>query len=253
MTEDKQTFTTSADFAHIGISPKNKKFEINKTVGSFLAFLKSIASGAAISFNNLINKTKTSNINHSYRNLKNKNLLQALIIGVVAVSFLGLVFYFGRSRVASTANVLSGRPVAPKAIDKTNLNRVYEFPIRDNKGVEVSKIRYEITSIELYDSIIYKGQRARAVEGRAFLILNLKLLNQYTQEIAINSRDYIRLSVNKKDEKIAPDIHNDPVKVQAISTKYTRIGFPINESDKNNLNLYVGEINGEKQAIDVSL
>ena len=96
-----------------------------------------------------------------------------------------------------------------------------------------------------------KGQRARAVQGRNFLILNLKLTNQYTQAIEIKTSDYVRLSVNNKNEFLAPDIHNDPVAVQPISTKYTRIGFPINDSDKN-LMLRIGEIKGKKETIKLS-
>jgi hypothetical protein len=67
--------------------------------------------------------------------------------------------------------------------------------------------------------------------------------------IEINSRDYVRLIVDgNTKEMLAPEIHNDPVEAQAISTKYTRVGFPINTSDKN-LVLQVGEINGPKQTI----
>ena len=71
--------------------------------------------------------------------------------------------------------------------------------------------------------------------------------------IKINTKDFIRLSVNNnQNEWLAPDLHNDPVEVQAISTKNTRLGFPVNESDKN-LVLQVGEIEGYKQQISLSL
>lgn len=109
-----------------------------------------------------------------------------------------------------------------------------------------------LTSAELQDEIVIKGQKANAVKGKEFLIINLKLTNNYSKTIQINTRDYIRLSVNKSDEKLAADIHNDPVEVQAISTKYTRLGFPIDETDKN-LTLYVGEINGKKESITLNL
>jgi hypothetical protein len=42
------------------------------------------------------------------------------------------------------------------------------------------------------------------------------------------------------------------VEVQAISTKFTRVGFPINENDSD-LKLRVGEIEGEKETIPLEL
>jgi hypothetical protein len=51
---------------------------------------------------------------------------------------------------------------------------------------------------------------------------------------------------------LAPEIHNDPVEVQALSTKYTRLAFPIDDTYKD-LTLYVGEINGHKDAIKLNL
>jgi hypothetical protein len=132
------------------------------------------------------------------------------------------------------------------------LNREFTFPLRDNNGNEISDIKYIIRSAELRDEIIVKGSRATAVKGRTFLILNLKISNEYDQTISINTRDYVRLTVNdNEEEKLAPDIHNDPVEVQAISTKLTRIGFPVNDTDEN-LKLYVGEISGDKEIIELN-
>ncbi len=139
-------------------------------------------------------------------------------------------------------------PPAKKAL---NLNRQFTFPLLDSKGQEISKIKFSLETAELRDEIIVQGKRATAVKGRTFLILNFKINNDYNKSVQINTRDYVRLSVNGNDkELLAADIHNDPVEVQAISVKYTRLGFPINDSDKN-LKLKVGEINGAKQDIDL--
>jgi hypothetical protein len=105
---------------------------------------------------------------------------------------------------------------------------------------------------ELRDEIIVKGKQATAIKGRTFLIVNLKITNDFDKTITINTRDYVRLTVNKNSEKLAPDIHNDPVEIQADSTKYTRVGFPIDDTDKD-LTLTVGEINGPKQTIKLNL
>jgi len=103
------------------------------------------------------------------------------------------------------------------------------------------------------DEIVVKGQRATAIRGRTFLILTLKITNGYTRPIEIDTKDYVRLSVNgNRDEWLAPDIHNDPVLVQATSTKFTRVGFPVYDSDSDLL-LRVGEIEGKKEFIELSI
>lgn len=131
------------------------------------------------------------------------------------------------------------------------LNKEFEFPLRDQKGKEVSKIKFNFENAEKRDEIIVKGQRATAVKGRTFLILTLKITNAHNQAIEIDTKDYVRLTVNNNEnEKLAPDIHNDPVQVQADSTKFTRVGFPINDIDKD-LALYIGEIQGEKQKVEL--
>lgn len=133
---------------------------------------------------------------------------------------------------------------------KIPINKEFNFPIKDDKGKEVGSIKYLIDNAEKRDEILIKGQRATAIAGRTFLILNLKIENKSNQKIQINTRDYVRLSVNNGTEWLAPDIHNDPVEAQPIATKYTRVGFPISDTD-NKLKLQAGEINGNKTVVDL--
>lgn len=144
------------------------------------------------------------------------------------------------------------RVVIEKPKKLQQLNKVFSFPLRDQNGKEVSKFTYEVQNAELRDEIIVKGQKASAVKGRTFLIVNLKITNNYDRNIQLNVKDFIRLTTGGSNEKLAADIHNDPVDVQAISTKYTRVGFPINDTDKD-LKLQIGEISGNKQTINLSL
>lgn len=181
-------------------------------------------------------------------------LVILLIIGVVVISAIILAVKSSRAQNAQSTASGNGnaKPLAPSAKATQTINKEFSFPIKDDKGAEISKIKYVIETASLQDEILVKGERARAVQGRTFLILNLKITNNYKQGIQISSRDYVRLVVDgKKDELIAADIHNDPVEVQAISTKITRLGFPINETYKN-LELQVGEINGKKETININ-
>lgn len=175
------------------------------------------------------------------------------IAGVLLL--VALAYYAGGKFSASGENVLGSsfdqRAQAPKAKAKKALNKELLIPIKGDKGDELGKIRYLVESVELQDEILVKGQRARAVAGKTFLIFSIKITNSLNQGAQINTRDYMRLSVNSQKEMLAADIHNDPVQVQAISTKSTRIGFPINDNDKN-ITIYLGEIKGQKETIKLS-
>jgi hypothetical protein len=52
-------------------------------------------------------------------------------------------------------------------------------------------------------------------------------------------------------ELVAPDIHNDPIQIQPISTKESRLGFPVDDTVKN-FTLSVGELDGKKTTIPLS-
>lgn len=134
-----------------------------------------------------------------------------------------------------------------------DIAQMFSFPLRDEEGEELTNFTVELVSAEKRDEILVKGQKATAVVGRTFLILNLKITNNFDSGFSIDTKDYFRLAVNgNTNEWQAPDIHNDPVTVQAISTKMTRIGFPISDSDTQ-LILRVGEIGGAKQDLPLDL
>lgn len=195
-------------------------------------------------------------IAHLSRKVKRliKKPLFILIIGLVII--IPAVFYFWPKQSSTPALPITTINDNRVAIDKPKatqtLNKTYTFPLRDQSGKEVSKITFELQEAEIRDEIVIKGERATAVKGRTFFILNLKITNNYEKAVQINARDYVRLIVDNADEKLAPDIHNDPVEVQAISTKYTRLGFPIDDTFKS-LKLQVGEIEGKKDTINVNL
>lgn len=182
-------------------------------------------------------------------NMKSTLRFVALVVGAIAILFAG-------SKALSSMNFgtnANSTPSVKGALATNELNKEFSFPLKDAKGEEIGSIKYLVEKVELRDEIIVKGQRATAVSGRQFLILTVKVSNEFKQAIQINTRDYVRLSVNGNDaELLAPDIHNDPVEVQAISTKYTRLGFPINTTDKN-LTLLIGEINSdEKERVELT-
>lgn len=170
----------------------------------------------------------------------------ALLVTVAVISFL-----VGRTTTGGTGTAEPKTDVA-LPLSAQNINKEFSFPIKDENGKEISKVKYTIESVDKRNEIVVRGQKATAIKGRTFLILNIKLSNEFDKPVRINSRDYIRLTSQKHTDQIAPDIHNDPVEIQAKSTKETRLGFPLDETDKN-IKIYVGEINGEKTTIDITI
>lgn len=172
------------------------------------------------------------------------------ILIVIVIVFLGVgALFIGQNLLASSSDQ---RADAPRALATQKLDKELSFPIKDKEGKEVGKVKYLIQSIEKYDTVIVKGQKARAIKGRMFLVVNLKLTNTYGKSVDITTSDFLRLTVNDGKEKLAPDIHNDPVKVQGDSVKTTRAGFAINDTDKK-IKLLFGELNGKKQEIEIKL
>ena len=188
---------------------------------------------------------------HTIRNIKRRFKKSYILpIILVLVIFTG-IYLLTKTMNNNTSSIIGDsdqRVSLKKAKAQQLINKEFLFSLKDTKGKEVSKIKYFIQDAQLLDEIVVKGQRATAVQGRTFLIVYVKITNDFSSDISLKTRDYVRLIVNNSTEKLAPDIHNDPVEIQAISTKYTRLGFPINDTDKN-LILQVGEISGNKQNI----
>lgn len=199
-----------------------------------------------------LSRIDTSNLLNKIRIYGNRLPKNTLIVAVVVLIVVA-AFIFGNK--LNSGNFLDGgdnRLAAPSPLATQDLNKTYKFPLYDAKGKEVSKIDYIIQTANLQDAFIYQGKVATAVKGRTFLIFDLKITNPYSKTIEINAKDYVRVKLNGTSEQLAPEIHNDPVQIQANSTKYTRIGLPINDSDKN-IVLLVGELQGKKDSINLSL
>lgn len=193
-----------------------------------------------------------------YLKISWKKIFGLLIVLIVAGSLLILTSYFktngqikaeANTPAPAVSNQLSIEP--PTA--ESPINRDFTFNIQNDNGVDQGQIKYTLETAELRNEIVLKGQTATAVQGRTFLIINLKLKNDTNHTITVNTRDFVRLSVNNNTNQwLAPDIYNDPVDVQPISTKITRIGFAIADTDKS-FKLQVGEIDGKKEIIDLKL
>lgn len=202
----------------------------------------------------------TQKIKHAFSSLSqdryqqnNRKFKKIIPLAILFIAIGVTILISARALRASTQTTSQDARVqikGPKA--STTINKEFSFPLLDAKGKEITRLTYLVESAELRDEIIVKGTRATAIQGRTFLIVSIKISNNFDKALQINARDYIRLAVNGENEELlAADIHNDPVQVQPISVKTTRIGFPINDTDKN-ITLKVGEIKGDKEDINLS-
>ncbi len=176
---------------------------------------------------------------------------RTLYIFLIVLGGLILIRFLFTGKPSSQSSKAETEDIKPaKAVQ--SIDREFKFPLKDS-GEDVSDIKFFIDDAELREEIVVQGQKAVAVPGRIFLIVTIKISNSYEQAITMNTRDYVRLIVDgNQEEKLAPDIHNDPVEIQAISTKQTRLGFAIDDNDKP-LSLQVGEIEGDKETIELDL
>lgn len=223
-----------------------KALQIKLSYPDIFSVLKDSIVSSFSNLKDIPSEAKSDFVRGGFKNLFNNKKL----IRIVVVSLLVVFAIFGISKVAGRFIGSPSKKVEVKGATATQeINREFVFPLKSGKGDEVGRVKYLIEKGELRDEIVVKGQRATAISGRVFLIFTLKISNEFNKAIEMNTKDYVRLSVNgNRDEWLAPDIHNDPVEIQAISTKYTRVGFPINEGD-HDLILRVGEIDGEKEEI----
>ncbi len=207
-------------------------------------------------------KNFLSNVKNPFKNFKFPKFNKKFLIKIALPILVVVIFLLGAASIIRSFNTTSANPdyatqvgaALPNPVSEQKLDKSFNFPLTDEEGEQVGSFDYTVENAELRKQIIVQGKRATSIEGRVFLILNLKIVNNLDQAIQLNTRDYVRVVVNNNaDERLAPDIHNDPVEVQAISTKYTRLGLAINDTDtKNPIILQVGEIDGEKQTIEIS-
>jgi hypothetical protein len=208
-------------------------------------------SGGASKFKKPSFSKPNINFSRDLKFLKKNHLLVAGALIALLLAFLAGRNFSPTTTLGEIANT-DERAEVPAPLATQELNKGFQFPLLDESGKEVAKVSYLIQTANLQDAFIYQGKRATAVKGRTFLIFDLKITNPYTKTIEINAKDYIRVRINNAEELLAPEIHNDPVQIQANSTKYTRIGLPINDSDKD-IEIQVGELQGKKDTVKLNL
>lgn len=195
-----------------------------------------------------MNRNSKNIILHALSNKKVRLGIVAIIGLIVIVNLASRSLTSARNNSGNSgtgANILGNSQNNTRSVD---INQSIDIPIDDSGEKNVT---YSVISAELQNTIVIQGQRATPVEGKQFLILNLKLSNTEPQRVRMDTRDFIRLGVNQTADRLAPSIHNDPVELQPISDQYTRLGFSVFTTDTS-YTLYLGKIDGDKIEIPLN-
>lgn len=223
-----------------------------------------LASQAVDYTTRAFNKTKTFEL-FSFKNpLKNfpqekiKNLLaifknRLVIIALIVTVILSGAFFILKGK-------LSTQSILPLESQQTNfspqnqitINRKIEIPIRSSSGtITGEKLAINLSTIDKSNRILIQGKPATARAGKTFIILNLEIDNSTKNQLTVRPVDFIRLQ-DSQGRSFASDVHNESVKAEPVSIKRTRVGFVVDENQKN-FKFLIGEITGEKQTVEVSI
>lgn len=133
-----------------------------------------------------------------------------------------------------------------KPVLETKIDQAFDFSVK--KGTK-DKFNIKIDKANIVKLVTAKKNPIVPKEGEVFLLIYLQIEDNLTFGLSVNSQNYFRL-VDANDKKFAPDFYNTAVQVAAISVKGDQIGFIVKEGQKD-FKLQVGEIDGEKQFIDI--
>ena len=172
------------------------------------------------------------------------------VLGIVIAIFLIILLAKGQTgRSPSGVKTTVSSDKSTKAEATVNINRAFEFMAVNAKKQEVP-VTFTITTIERKDEIKVKGDPRRLTGGRDFVLVRIEIENDATERVAIASADRVRLE-GGGGKLFAPDYHNGNVVVDPISVRRDLLAFIV-DTDVKKLTFLVGELEGEKQRIEVS-
>lgn len=188
------------------------------------------------------------NKNLRFTNMKTVYRVSVILALIALVALLPKMLQLRVGSSESGSGVVAGT----QTDNAIAINKAYTFNARNNQGGVIDKkpMKLSVTSAEVNKNILIKGQPANARSGKSFLIFNVDIDNSFSDKLYMPVNDLVRLQ--EGDKLRAPDVHNSLVLVDPISTKTTRIGFLVDDGAKNFI-LKIGEVNGEKQTIELAL
>ncbi len=175
-----------------------------------------------------------------------------IIAGLLIIAVFGYTLLIKKS----PSKAIQPKTIESGSSEKVTLNREFEFliPAINDMGQFIQKgegkIKFVLSEAELKNEIKVKGESRKAQEGQKYLILRIELQNDTPGRLAIISSKYIRL-IGLENKKFSPDFHNAMVAVDPLSVRRDIVAFIVNQDSKN-FTFSVGELEGQKQSIEIA-
>ena len=192
-----------------------------------------------------INRSKFSAIRPVLKTISKHKL-------IVATALIATLLVFAATRSKNISQVSSNITNQNNSnASSVSINKEYNFPIYSSDGKTESSLKMVVTAAQRNDKILVNGKTSQAAVGKDFLILNMEITNATNNKLNVRPVDFFRM-VGADGKLFAADVYNDPVKVEPISIKKTRVAYVVSESQEN-FKFQIGEIKGDKQEVEINI
>jgi len=131
------------------------------------------------------------------------------------------------------------------------INKEYSVTAKtQDKKLTNGKFTVKITSAQFSDSILVQGKKAKPVEGKVFLVVNMEIENTYKVPLYAFPVDLLRF-IRNDGQGFAPSVHQGSVEIRPQSTKKSNVAFVVLPTEKR-FKLEVGEVGGIKQTLQIN-
>lgn len=198
---------------------------------------------------NISRKLKLDRIKGARGSVK-KHPKIALVV-LIVVLILGFVVFKIAKPNKTVSDGIGGITSGANSLANVNVNKRFEIPIKNKDGSQTGeKLGITITTIEKTREILIKNSPAKTKNGKIFLILNIEIQNDTKKQLSVRPVDMVRL-IGDDGRSYAPEVHNNAVTAEPVSLRKTKVGYVVEET-KNSFKLFVGEVRGQQEPIEVS-
>jgi hypothetical protein len=195
------------------------------------------------------NRIKNPLKNIKFPDYKNTKVAYGAL-ALVVILIIGAGLYFAMFKGNSSADT-SNQIVSENGVSAP-LNKKLNFPIKDRSGKDTgNQLVVNFTSVERSEKILYKGRPLLPRKSKDFIVINIEIENSTKDRLTVRPADFMRL-VMPDGKQFAPDIQTDPIKVEPLSIKRTRTVYIVNDNQRD-LKFLIGEINGNRETVEVKI